>query len=78
MLVWHKLKNVEDKTLVHAFMSHFNMSVGLDSRKKQVVRVLGGAGEHYQEIMGKQANTPERYSTNWWKYTEPETHKEVS
>ena len=64
MLVWHKLKNGEDKTLVHAFLSHFNTSVGLDSRKKQVVRVLGGAGrtlpgnygqasQHAREILNK-------------------------
>ena len=44
MLDWRELKHVKNKTFVRAFLSHFDMSMGLNLGKKQVGRVLGGSG----------------------------------
>ena len=44
MLDWRELKHVKNKNFVRAFLSHFDMSMGLNLGKKQVGRVLGGSG----------------------------------
>ena len=41
---WRELKHVKNKNFVRAFLSHFDMSMGLNLGKKQVGRVLGGSG----------------------------------
>ena len=58
MLDWRELKHVKDESFVRAFLSHFDMSMGLNLGKKQVGRVLGGSGRTLPGNYGHAAASP--------------------